>query len=165
MKLKFLMSVLFCTTLISCGTVSTDQTPTESEIAEMSDFTYTKIAIEENGVTKLLVTENSVLKSAKRFSKLIGQDTNPQSLIIETIGEKKYLRIINDDKTVSTVELMLDESNIYTTGGTICRSNFNSSGGGCIPEGLYCTPLTPGKNGTTGGCERTTTAPRTQVGQ
>lgn len=155
MKAKLHLFLLFCITLFSCQTGNLKPSSSENVSSEMGDFTYSKIAVEENGTLKLLVTENSILKSAKRFSTKIGQDMNPQSLSIETILGKKFLRIFNDDNTVSTVELTLDNANLYSTGGTICRSKPNSPGEGCVPQGEYCTPASKG-TGSDEFCERTT---------
>ncbi|MEP6260502.1 MAG: hypothetical protein ABJ092_02910 [Gillisia sp.] len=163
MKAKLHLFLLFCITLFSCQTGNLKPSSSENVSSEMGDFTYSKIGVEENGTLKLLVTENSILKSSKRFSSKLGQDINPQSLTIESINGKKFLRIFNDDNTVSTVELTLDNSNFYFTGGTICKSKPNSPGEGCVPKGEYCTPSS---KGTDSGefCERTTASKGLVVG-
>ena len=163
MRAKLFLPVFFCISLFSCQTRNLKNSPSENITAEMGDFTYSKIAAEENGSLKLLVTENSILKSAKRFSTKIGQEINPQSLSIETINGKKFLRIFNEDNTVSTVELMLDDLNIYSTGGTICKSKPNAPGEGCVPNGEYCTPTSKG-TGSGEFCERTTASKGFAVG-
>ena len=155
MKAKLHLFLLLSITLISCQTGNLKPSSPENVSSEMVNFTYSKIAVEENGTLKLLVTKNSILKSAKRFSEKLGQDINPQSLTIESINGKKFLRIFNDDNTVSTVELTLDNSNLYSTGGTICKSKPNSPGKGCVPKGEYCTPASKG-TGSGEFCERTT---------
>ena len=140
MKAKLHLFLLFCITLFSCQTGNLKPSSSENVSSEMGDFTY-----------------------SKRFSSKLGQDINPQSLTIESINGKKFLRIFNDDNTVSTVELTLDNSNFYFTGGTICKSKPNSPGEGCVPKGEYCTPSS---KGTDSGefCERTTASKGLVVG-
>ncbi|PHS63477.1 MAG: hypothetical protein COB12_09275 [Flavobacterium sp.] len=134
-----------------------------SKIELDSNFTFksltnNKIGIEKDGKFTLNVINDEVMDAFKKFSLKNGLDLKPLSFKVITIDENNYLRFYNEDDQVSTIVLIKGDNGHYKTGGTVCTSTVCSSGGGCIPNGLYCTPCKPfGPDGpTSSDCKRVT---------
>lgn len=72
------------------------------------------------------------------------------------------MRYFSENDIVSTIALIKDENDQYITGRTICKSVWSASGGGCIPDGEYCTKCE--RDGVLGDCERTTISELTPIG-
>ncbi len=122
-------------------------------------LTDSKIGVEKDGEFKLNVSNDVIMETFKQFVSVNGLKLQPLSLEVITIDNNKYLRFYNENDKVSTIELIKDENGQYRTGNTVCTSSACSSGGGCIPNGLYCTKCQPqGPNSpVSGDCKRVTT--------
>lgn len=166
------MRKLFCIFLlfisfISCQTEDRNQEILESKTISNFDFkTFidSPIAINGNGILRLNVTEDNILNVFKEYINNYKLNLKPESFKIVTIENKKYLRFYNSDNSVSTIELIQDKDNIYKTGSTVCTSTSCASGGGCVPEGVYCTKCQPygPDSPITGDCVRTTSGSNQQ---
>jgi hypothetical protein len=127
---------------------------------EFKTLTGSKIANEKNGKIILNVSNEKVLSTFKNFSKQRGSNLEPESFEIFKFENKNYIRFYSKEGIVSTIALIKDSNNFYSTGLTVCESVACASGGGCIPNGDYCTKFRP--EGTPPGspdrdCKRTTT--------
>lgn len=159
--MKNLYVIIIAIFFASCESGNPDIEKSESldEINSnaLKDFTNSKIAEKADGKIKFLFSDNAILTSAKTFSEEYKLGFEPQSVAVEIINNKPYLRIYSKDDYVSTVELLLDnKSSTYTTGETVCTTNACSSGGGCVPNGQYCTACAVGPGNLPGDCLRTT---------
>lgn len=118
-----------------------------------------KIGIFDNGKINLKVPDEKILKSFNDFNLKYDINKNYSSLEVFTVNDKNYIRFFSDDNYVSTVALLLDDNNTVITGNTVCTSEACATGGGCIPNGDYCTPCKPQGDDSpaVGDCKRTTT--------
>ncbi|MDO5656665.1 MAG: hypothetical protein Q4G27_11065 [Flavobacteriaceae bacterium] len=91
-----------------------------------------------NGQIVLDYSSDDMLEIFEQDLMDIYNETKPVSVKVIEINNKDYLRFFNNDETVSTIELFT-ENNIVYTGKTVCTSKICASGGGCIPDGEYCT--------------------------
>ena len=86
----------------------------------------------------------------------------PKEIKIEDIDSEKYLRIYSNNDYVSTIALKLDNESTYMmTESTSCTSKDCASGGGCVPDGQYCTKCVKGESFGSpiyGDCLRTTSS-------
>lgn len=116
------------------------------------------IGIEKNGKIELGVPDEKIMETFKEYAKMHSPDINPKSFEIINLDNAFYLRFYSDKNIVSTIALLKDESNQYMTGGTVCETVACASGGGCVPQGAYCTECRPnGPDNPKGDCKRTTT--------
>ena len=155
--------LLCCATVFlnSCENDRNDVVASTSKLINIEKFTETEIGNEVNGEFHFTATKTSILKTFKDLVQVDSENRplEPQSIKIETIDGKKFLRILSKNNYVSTVELVLKPNYKYYTQSTVCSSTACASGGGCIPDGSYCTPCRVGINGSLrGDCTRTTTA-------
>ncbi|WP_290859304.1 hypothetical protein [Flavobacterium sp.] len=122
---------------------------------KMDSFFGAKIGVLKNKEVQVVVTKDDILKFAKEALKDTKLDLKPFDYkIIEEKGVK-YLRIYSQNNYVSTVELLEDKNNSLKVANTVCTSTACASGGGCIPNGSYCTACEY-SNGLPGDCTRTT---------
>jgi len=123
-------------------------------------LTNSKVGQELNGEFVLGVSNKSLLSTYKKFATKFNSDIEVQSVAVITIDNKKYLRFYFDNGMISTIAIIKDRNGLYHTGNTICESVDCASGGGCIPEGVYCTECKPNRPSqpisTKGDCKRTT---------
>jgi len=164
-KLSYILLIILVIT--SCQTADNDNQINDSlpDVSfEFKNFSGSSIGIEKDGVIELKVSEESILSNFKEFIKQNKLDLKPEYFKIITIENNNYLRFHNIDNSVSTIELIKDENNIYKTGSTVCTSTSCASGGGCVPSGVYCTKCQPygPDSPITGDCERTTTGSNEQ---
>ena len=141
-----------------------DDSKLENNIEEFSfkEFTGSKIAYESKGELKLNVSKQQILKTFSNYSKKYGESLEPETFKIIKLDNKNYLRLYSKNSTVSTVALIKDSDNFYKTGSTVCETKACASGGGCIPNGDYCTKCRPEGTPTQapdGDCKRTSTGP------
>ncbi|MFK5983014.1 MAG: hypothetical protein QM499_08880 [Flavobacteriaceae bacterium] len=143
--------------IISCE----KQDNTNNDLGE--NFTFeniinNKIGIEKNGTFTLNVLNDDVINAFKKFSLKNDLNLKPLSFKVIIIDNNEYLRFYNENNQVSTIALIKDDSGHYKTGGTVCTSSACSSGGGCVPNGLYCTPCKPQgpDSSVNGDCKRVT---------
>ena len=156
-KIFLLLTFVFSMFIVSCDN-ETDNIQESSDVTneKMDSFINSNIGIDKNGQFEFTVAENTILKAVKEYSNTFDLDIEPQSIKIIDIDAKKYLRIYSKNNYVSTVALVLDNQNNYRVDKTVCTSKACASGGGCIPNGSYCTECY-GSNGLKGDCKRTTT--------
>lgn len=103
------------------------------------------VDFESTGTRELGVPEGEILISFNNFSSRIGLGLNAQSVKMEEINGKHYLKFLNDNGTVSTIGLIKENQNpetshksIFRMGETICTSTPSTTDKNCVPEGLYC---------------------------
>ena len=117
-----------------------------------SDFisiTNSVVGYEEDGVVRLGVSDEKIMTNFKEFVKKNKLNLKPQTFSIVKIDNKNYLRFYNEDKRVSTMELIKGENNKVALGETVCTSDYCAHCCGCVPDGDYCTECP-------GDCSRTT---------
>lgn len=143
--------------IVSCDKENdTIQNSSDFTNEKMDSFIDSNIGIDKNGDFEFIVAENTILKAVREYSMKFDLNIEPQSIKVIDLDDKKYLRIYSKDDYVSTVALVLDNLNNYRVDKTVCTSIACASGGGCIPNGSYCTECY-GSNGLKGDCKRTTT--------
>lgn len=111
---------------------------------------------------KILITvsKEDLLYNAKNAISDSELDLQPFSFEVIKENNKNYLRIYSKKNYVSTIELLISQNKYVSLAETSCTSIACASGGGCVPDGLYCTkcvvdagsPYAPD-------CKRTTTEP------
>ncbi|MBO3097099.1 hypothetical protein [Gelidibacter pelagius] len=118
------------------------------------ELTNTAIGYDNNGVVELGVSKQKVMETFIMFSMLHNEELKPKSFEIITIDDFHYLRFYSEDDIVSTIALIKNDNDQYITGRTVCETKRCADGGGCIPNGDYCTPCV--RNDVPGDCKRTT---------
>lgn len=158
MKKIFLFSVFIAVFAISCNSEEKEIIDSSAK-NNLERLNLSVIGIKKGDEITLNVSSNKLLEVFKEFSKTNELEINPLYSKIEKINGKDYLRFYNDDETVSTIELFIDENNIVSTGSVVCTSTACASCCGCVPDGLYCTKCVPPEAGPlgSGDCKRTTT--------
>ncbi|RZK04295.1 MAG: hypothetical protein EOO46_16910 [Flavobacterium sp.] len=161
---KKLFAIIFIVGLLS----SCDEEPSSGKqdqriglkLQKMSSFTDAEIGILENKQLKILVSKNQILSYAKEALRDTKLNLTPIDYKIIEDNNKNYIRVFSKNNYVSTAELIINENGVLKVGKTVCTSTACASGGGCIPNGSYCTactpPNSPGLPGS-GDCTRTTT--------
>ncbi len=131
-----------------------------AKLEKMSSFQNAEIGIIEDGNLEILVSKNQILTFAKEALKDTKLNLKPIDYKVIEVDNIKYIKIFSNDNYVSTAELLINENGVLKVGKTVCTSTACASGGGCIPNGSYCTsctpPNAPGLPGS-GNCTRTTT--------
>lgn len=158
MKKSFYLLIVVPFLLLSCENNRIEENndnSSKSTLSEMPELLGSEIALMKDSVVQLTVSESSVMAAAKSFFKKTDLQTEPVSFKIIDVNNNKYLRFYNEDNTLSTIELIVDStSHKIILGSTICTSDVCVSGGGCVPDGVYCTEC----NGGLGDCKRTTSS-------
>ena len=159
-KILFLFSFLFI--LFSCETEDSNVAEATAKLeSKFAYFTGSVISYEDTNKNTIKVSDDKLMQVFKEFVKENKLNIEPLYHKIETIDGKEYLRFYSKGNYVSTVDLLETNTNqSKTTGKTVCTSVACASGGGCIPNGDYCTVCTPPNvqpgSGLTGDCTRTT---------
>jgi hypothetical protein len=127
----------------------------------LKNFTGSEIAIEEKDEIVLNVSYDKIMTSFKAFNKTMKLGLEPESFEIIKEDGKSYIRFYSKDNQVSTIALLKGDNKRIIIGTTVCTSTACASGGGCIPDGLFCTKCRP--EGTPpkapdGDCTRTTSS-------
>jgi hypothetical protein len=155
--------IVFCVlAFIACNQEDSkengDNVTKNSKIEKMDSFFEAKIADVKGKEVKVTVSKNDILQFAKEALEENQLNLKPFDYKIIEENGIRYLRILSDRKYVSTIEL-IESNNTLRTGKTVCTSTACASGGGCIPNGSYCTPCQPASYPPTisGDCSRTTT--------
>lgn len=155
--LCLVFTVLFIYSCINDNGNSTQNNSKQSaNVEKMDAFFGAKIAVNNSKDLKVVVSKQDILKYAEVALKDTKLNLIPQDYQIISENGKKYLRILSNDNYVSTVELTL-EGNNYKVANTVCTSTVCASGGGCIPDGNYCTPCKFSNGLPSSDCTRTTT--------
>ena len=161
-KSFYLLSLLFI--IFSC---ENSETSNESAALKLdSDFTKltgSVLSFTEQGV-EVTVSDSKLMSTFKNFVIQNDLDSEPLYHKIVSIDGKNYLRFYSKDNYVSTIDLIETNSEtgkkIIELGSTVCTSEACASGGGCVPNGDYCTacipPNTQPGSGITGECKRST---------
>lgn len=129
--------------IASCHSEDYEITKTPDSSNKIENLNLSKIGTKKGDDIVLNVSKEMLLEVFRADSKKYILGINPVSCKIEKINAKDYLRFYNEDKTVSTIELLVDGNGNVTTGKTICTSDICATGGGCIPDGQYCTKCQP----------------------
>jgi hypothetical protein len=124
---------------------------------KMDAFFGSKIAVVKGSDLEVVVAKEDVLLYAEEALKDSGLNLKPKNFKIIDENNKKYLRIYSNDNYVSTVELTL-ENGVYKVAKVVCTSQVCASGGGCVPDGEYCTPCKYSNGASSSDCTRTSTA-------
>lgn len=131
------------------------------EKKSFEDLMKTEVVGEINNNSVYLYIPTDVLvEKFNNYNQKFKRNLLSKSANVLEIEDKKYLRFYSNGGKVSTLELIVNENGKVLLGSTICESTACASGGGCVPDGLYCTsckipgagPQHPG-----GDCKRTTT--------
>ena len=161
--LKTLFSLGILLIIISCSNQSSVEDQELFRSSKKSEFKFeslTNSPIGElvDGKIKIEVSKAQILNAFENFiSQNHLENEKPLDVKVITLDNKKYLRIYSEKNEVSTLELIA-ENNVLRTGSTVCTSTACASGGGCVPDGQYCTECRTGVNGSLkGDCTRTTT--------
>lgn len=144
----------------SCNSEDKEITNTTKSNNHIERLNLSTIGTKKGDDIVLNISKDMLLEVFRADSKRNMLEINPVSCKIEKINKKDYLRFYNEDDTVSTIELLVDENGNVTTGSTICTSRACATGGGCVPNGQYCTKCVPdgaGPQHPGGDCHRTTT--------
>lgn len=157
---RFGMIMSFIIFFIACSNEGNnekiDTTVNKVKFEKMDTFFGAKIGEIENSKVRVVVDKNDLLKFAKDALKINGLNLEPYDC--EIIDQKgvKYLRIFSQKNYVSTVKLNLEENNSLRVANTICSSTVCASGGGCIPDGQYCSPCSYSNGLPSSDCSRVT---------
>lgn len=135
-KVILLFIVIF---IASCQSGDNEITNTTDRSNKIERLNLSEIGTKKGNDIVLNVSKEMLLEVFRADSKRYMLEINPVSCKIEKINEKDYLRFYNEDDTVSTIELLVDRNGNVTTGSTICTSKICATGGGCVPDGQYCT--------------------------
>ena len=125
--------------IASCQSEDREITDTTDSSNKIESLNLSEIGTKKGNDIVLNVSKEMLLEVFRADSKRYMLEINPVSCKIEKINEKDYLRFYNEDDTVSTIELLVDRNGNVTTGSTICTSKICATGGGCVPDGQYCT--------------------------
>lgn len=159
-KFFFLFSFIFF--LFSCHKEDSNKSVASAKLdSEFINFTGNVLSYENDEKT-ISVSNSKLIETFKEFVAENNLKIEPLYHKIESIDGKNYLRIYSKDNYVSTVDLI--KTNLtnrqITIGKTVCTSKICATGGGCIPNGDYCTefipPNTQPGSGITGDCSRST---------
>ncbi|ARN76858.1 hypothetical protein BST97_01940 [Nonlabens spongiae] len=127
---------------------------------ELKSVMNSKIGkIDSDGAIHLTATDASIRIEAQKFLRKGDEKASLVEYHVEDIDGKSYLRWSGDNNKVATVALNVNPQNgDVSLGETVCESTRCASGGGCVPDGQYCTECRPyGPSGVKGDCKRTTT--------
>ncbi|MEO0468643.1 MAG: hypothetical protein AAF206_03410 [Bacteroidota bacterium] len=153
-SIYLLLAMIF--TLVACQQEQLD-IPTESD-----SIFNSQVANVVDGKLKLSIEQGAILAAAQEIDVVQTLQLVPHDAKIEEIDGKHYLRIYSSEDYVSTIELIADPSNplSFVAAEVVCSSSDCASGGGCIPDGQYCTKCITGQdwwgNDIIGDCHRTT---------
>ena len=172
MKKTFLFCAFLSLLFVSCdkdSDMNDDSVSVSKEIVLKSVFNSPIGELDsETGDFVLTATDESIKVAINSFiatdnafiSKNSTGKSEMSSYKIEKIDGDNYLRFYTsgDDDLVTTIAIEYNsKSASFDTGGTSCTSRDCNSGGGCVPNGLYCTKCQNGPFGGVGDCTRTTT--------
>ncbi len=147
---------LFLVILVFSSCVNNDDSFDHENIdSSFKEITNSTVGYENNEEVIFAVSKELILEKFIEFAKENNIDIIPTSFEVIEIEGKKYLRFYGDH-TASTIALFKDRNNKYITGSTICTSSACAFGGGCLPEGKFCTACKP-KEGNSYDCLKTTT--------
>lgn len=125
----------------------------------LKSFVNTTMAARIDGKIALLASKESIINAAKNYSNKYRLGIEPIDMKVLELDDKAYLRIMSKDGKASTIELTYNkDKGTYQTRSTLCTSSDCSEGGGCLPNGQYCTKCTssPSITDYKGGCTRST---------
>lgn len=154
-KFLLILSVLSLGLIISCENESNEYNLNSNKNSffdvELGKITY------NNGKKTFNITlsRERFFKNFKNTLKETGLNLEPVDFYVFEDNNKNYLRVISKKNYITTVEL-ISINNTFRTGKTSCTSVACASGGGCIPDGSYCTKCNPSDPGLAGDCTRTT---------
>lgn len=165
---QLILLLCFLFLLVSC--TSEESVVPNSDFAVedvvLKSFVNTTMAARVDGKIALLASKESILNAAKNYSNKYRLGIEPIDMKVLELDDKAYLRIMSKDGKVSTIELTYyKDKGTYQTGSTLCTSSDCSEGGGCLPNGQYCTKCRPNPSmpDYKGDCTRTTGGPETPV--
>ena len=156
--IKILLCVLVLTAM-SCEKEDNgvDVNTIEFELdADFKSLTNSKIGFEKDGQLVLGVSNDLIMKEFKNFVTKSDLELKPQSFEVISVDNNEYLRFYSKGGEVSTLALLKDLNNQYRSGTTVCTTQNCASGGGCLPNGSYCSKCTP-PPGYPNDCVRTST--------
>lgn len=148
--------------LISCSDENESVNEKNNVEFTMKTLAYAPIGVKENGNFKLIATSENILKAAKAGISSDDSKFEPISHKIFEQNDKRFLRVYGKNNEVSTIEIGFNpKTGNFRTLGTLCKTTDCANGGGCVPDGLYCTPCikNPGAEiPLEGDCSRETTS-------
>ena len=157
MKTKKVLLLLVFFMLLNFVFVACKSSENKVELKKMESFANAEVGVLQGETPIILVSKNQILMFAEEAIKDTNLNLKPFHYKIIDENSKKYLSVYSNDNYVSTIELVVTDSNILRTGKTVCTSTVCASSGGCIPDGSYCKPCVDHRiQGQTGDCVRTT---------
>lgn len=136
--------------LFSCN--SDDKVKSE-KLRDMSfqDMMKTEIGLIKDGKVVLDIADSDLINKFQKYSNDFKLGVEPVSVEVVTIDSNHYLRFENTNNSVSTIALVKvqipNERKLHVgveLGNTVCTSTDCASGGGCVPNGDYCTKCQKG---------------------
>lgn len=110
----------------------------------MDNFSNSEVGYSDSNKIVFNLSNKQILSSFKFYSKRNSLNIEPLNCKVEKIDGNNYLRFYNKDNSVSTIALLSNELGKVMIGGTLCTSKDCASGGGCLPNGDYCTKCNTG---------------------
>ena len=138
---KVIYLSLLCFILTSC--LNDDRIENQSSETLLENFTGSEIAIEDKGKVSLNFSDEIIMNSFKKFNSKMELGLEPERFEVINIDNKNYLRFYSKKKQVSTIALVQLDNKRIVLGETVCTSIACATGGGCIPDGSYCTKCRP----------------------
>lgn len=166
MKNQFIMKIISLFSLVlvvSC--TSDDKKAEELKSKSFQELMKSEVGVIDGNEVLLDISKDELVAKFKDYAKEIALGVEPYKVEIINVDSSNYLRFYNTNKTVSTVAL-IEKANIAAKlppvelGNTVCTSVQCATGGGCLPNGDYCTvcipPGTQPGSGITRDCTRST---------
>ena len=160
-KILLLFGILIISLSCESDETNSDDSQMFTRNIELKSMMKAQVGkIDNKGIIHLTATDASIRQQAQMFLRKSDENANLTEYHVESIDDKEYLRWSGDNGRVATVALIINPQNgDVSLGETVCESNACSDGGGCVPNGLYCTSCIPNPAlpNYKGDCKRTTT--------
>ncbi|MFD2914972.1 hypothetical protein [Psychroserpens luteus] len=131
---------------LSCEQEDSKQINQNAELTKEITFdrlTSSVIGYEKDGKVQLGVSNEKVMNTFRKFTRVYSQDLTPQSFEVIEIDSKQYLRFHSEGNVVSTIALIKGDNGQYRSGSVVCETVACANNDGCIPEGNHCTKCVP----------------------
>ncbi|SDB54614.1 hypothetical protein SAMN03097699_2042 [Flavobacteriaceae bacterium MAR_2010_188] len=150
MKKHPLFLILSLALVFSCTDDVNNKRDHDMSIFSAKGYTESKIAYSEDGEIKIAVDDNALLYAFNQYSETNRLGEPADRYEVFAYEGENFIRFFHKDGSMSTTALIPANENmktsgnmIYMTGCTTCTSSDCNSGGGCVPNGCYCTPCKP----------------------
>jgi len=160
MKKLFILLLVFATFSCSNENDLNEMEDTISKNFSIEKFIGSAVAYKSNNEIKLGVSETKIINSFNKYSERVNLGKRAISMELLNIDDQNYFRFYNEDNSVSTVAVTSvgsAQDDVVIVGQTVCTSSACSNGGGCLPNGPYCTKCTRDRDD----CQRSTSTTTT----